>query len=631
MQPEKITFKASRSGKIEQFSPDGLESVNWTRAPKGWELSLVAKSGSCTRLQGFKETESQRLQGKISKWYKLPWSEVERSVRGLSYGKTDFCGSSLKFVIDDKPSFELPLESVCQTSITKNEVHLEFHPNDEADVQLSEMRFYVPPSLTSAVGDGIADDKDAAKEFHTKITSHADILRVSGDALITFDEMSCLVPRGRYTVKVYPGFLFLHGKSYDFTVPFQSIVRLFLLPHNDMRQMYFVVAMDPPMRQGQTRYPFLILILNKEESMEAEVALSEEELEKQYQGKLTQQMNGPIYEVLSRVMKAVASKKIVVPGNYRSQRGGQCISCSYKANHGMLFPLEKGFIFVHKPALHVRFDEVVAVNFSRGGTGTHRSFDFELEVKNNIVHIFQSMDKDEYSRLYDFCSAKKLRIRNKGGKSGSATYRDDFDDDDSDQDAYLGKVKAEGASRMDDTDSDDSSYVAGGSGEDSAGDLEFDSDAVLSSDEENAAKTVPAVDESKKRKKAPSKPKQPKEKVEKAEKKEKKEPKEKKERKEKKEKPSASSTSVAKAKKKEAPISKEEISDSDSGGSDVVMEDESDDDGAPPAKRSTRSRRGQSNDEELAQLPSEGSNDEEEAELTSGASDVGSDDGDESD
>ena len=47
---------------------------------------------------------------------------------------------------------------------------------------------------------------------------------------------------GRYTVKVYPGFLFLHGKSYDFTVPFQSIVRLFLLPHNDMRQMYFVVS-----------------------------------------------------------------------------------------------------------------------------------------------------------------------------------------------------------------------------------------------------------------------------------------------------------------------------------------------------------------------------------------------------
>ncbi|XP_065186609.1 FACT complex subunit SSRP1-like [Sycon ciliatum] len=179
-----------------------------------------------------------------------------------------------------------------------------------------------------------------------------------------------------------------------------------------------------------------------------------EELEKQYQGKLTQQMNGPINEVLSHVMKAVASKKIVVPGNYRSQRGGQCSSCSYKANHGMLFPLEKGFTFVHNPALHVRFDEVVAVNFSRGGTGTYRSFDFELEVKNNIVHIFQSMDKDEYSRLYDFCSAKKLRIRNKGGKSGSATYRDDFDDDDSDQDAYLGKVKAEGASRMDDADSE---------------------------------------------------------------------------------------------------------------------------------------------------------------------------------
>ena len=42
----------------------------------------------------FLSQESQRLQGKISKWYKLPWSEVERSVRGLSYGKTDFCGTA---------------------------------------------------------------------------------------------------------------------------------------------------------------------------------------------------------------------------------------------------------------------------------------------------------------------------------------------------------------------------------------------------------------------------------------------------------------------------------------------------------------------------------------------------------
>ena len=43
-------------------------------------------------------------------------------------------------------------------------------------------------------------------------------------------------------MKIYPTFLYLHGKSYDFTVPFQSIVRLFLLPHSDTRQMYFVVG-----------------------------------------------------------------------------------------------------------------------------------------------------------------------------------------------------------------------------------------------------------------------------------------------------------------------------------------------------------------------------------------------------
>lgn len=66
----------------------------------------------------------------------------------------------MKFMIDDKPSFELPLESVCQTSMNKNEVHLEFHPNDEADVQLVEMRFFVPPS---ANGDMLVDDADSVK------------------------------------------------------------------------------------------------------------------------------------------------------------------------------------------------------------------------------------------------------------------------------------------------------------------------------------------------------------------------------------------------------------------------------------------------------------------------------------
>jgi len=73
-------------------------------------------------------------------------------------------------------------------------------------------------------------------------------------------------------VKIYPSFLQLHGKTFDYKIPHKSILRLFLLPHNDQRQMYFVIQLDPPLRQGQTRYYFVIFLLPINE--ECDIVLS---------------------------------------------------------------------------------------------------------------------------------------------------------------------------------------------------------------------------------------------------------------------------------------------------------------------------------------------------------------------
>lgn len=80
---------------------------------------------------------------------------------------------------------------------------------------------------------------------------------------------------------------------------------------------------------------------------------------------------------------------------FRSHTGLSCITCSYKAGSGMLYPLERGFIFVHKPPVHVRFDEISSVNFARvaGGGGTSRSFDFEVETKSGTTYVFSSIEK----------------------------------------------------------------------------------------------------------------------------------------------------------------------------------------------------------------------------------------------
>lgn len=47
--------------------------------------------------------------------------------------------------MSDSPAFEIPLSNVSQCATGKNEVTLEFHQNDDAEVALMEVRFYVPP------------------------------------------------------------------------------------------------------------------------------------------------------------------------------------------------------------------------------------------------------------------------------------------------------------------------------------------------------------------------------------------------------------------------------------------------------------------------------------------------------
>ena len=73
----------------------------------------------------------------------------------------------------------------------------------------------------------------------------------------------------------------------------------------------------------------------------------------------------------------------------------QAISCSNHATNGYLYPLDKGFIFVHKPTIYIKFEGIASVNFARmtGGAGVSRSFDFDIELKDGIIHHFSSMMK----------------------------------------------------------------------------------------------------------------------------------------------------------------------------------------------------------------------------------------------
>lgn len=63
--------------------------------------------------------------------------------------------------------------------------------------------------------------------------------------------------------------------------------------------------------------------------------------------------------------------------------------------------------------MHIRFEEIATVNFARSG-GSTRSFDFEIELKSSTVHTFNSIEKEEYNKLFDFITSKKIHVKNTG-------------------------------------------------------------------------------------------------------------------------------------------------------------------------------------------------------------------------
>lgn len=68
---------------------------------------------------------------------------------------------------------------------------------------------------------------------------------------------------------------------------------------------------------------------------------------------------------------------------------------------------------MHKPPIHIRFEEIQSVNFARGG-GNTRTFDFEIELKSGTTYTFSSIEKEEYGKLFDFITSKKLNVKNRG-------------------------------------------------------------------------------------------------------------------------------------------------------------------------------------------------------------------------
>ena len=281
------------------------------------------------------------------------------------------------------------------------------------------IRFYIPPDP-----DADPTDKDAetpAEQLQQTITKVARIKNTAGNAIVEFDENkgTFLTPRGRYTLTLYDTYLRMHGSRYDYQIKYDDISRLFLLPKPDDVHMAFVIALDKPIRQGQQRYQMLVLQTTKDME-EITLNLDEKTLKEEYAGQLDPVMQGSLCNLIAKVFKVISKKKVFVPGKFENAYGKPCVKCALRASEGHLYPLEKSFVFIHKPPVLIRFDEVDSVEFQRyaGGQGSTRNFDLSVKLKkiageaNAKEYAFSGIDRSDFDSLYNFLSGKKIGIIN---------------------------------------------------------------------------------------------------------------------------------------------------------------------------------------------------------------------------
>eukprot|EP00891_Asterochloris_glomerata_P007691 jgi/Astpho2/7691/Aster-02572 len=488
-------------GKTVDIKAGDIDRIIWTKVSRGCQLGVKRKDGSTTNFIGFRDkarfdcllllacsrcelrpllpaytaAQDSDLEN-LQEATRASGKEIEvkqMSTVGRNWGDAVIDGSTLVFNVDGKPAFRFPLSDVGQVQKGRDDVMLEFPHDDTGGDQedaLFEMSFFVPKENDRyAVTEGEAT-QEPLQRFHDEVVQHTDAGAAMGNAVVTFDQVHVLAPRGRFEVEMYLSSLKLTGQAQDYRIQYDSIVRLFVLPKANTPQTLVVVSLDPPIRKGQTYYPHILCQFSNDEELSVELELTEEQLAAKNErcgGKLQTSMSGPAYDVFAKALRGLGAAKLTKPGNFRTADGhGLAVRCSYKADDGYLYPLERAFFYVQKPPTLLVHDEIDSVEFLRQGgvgIGTGKTFDLSIRMRQDQEYQFRGIEKSEWNNLFSFIQAKRLRIENvdeaKQGPAGpnrAAALLEDLGDD-GEIDPGTAKLQATGG--MDDLSEEDEDFA----------------------------------------------------------------------------------------------------------------------------------------------------------------------------
>ncbi len=180
------------------------------------------------------------------------------------------------------------------------------------------------------------------------------------------------------------------------------------------------------------------------------INLSKEQIKDQYEDKLQPEMEGPTYDVLSRLFKVLAKVNILIPGEFKSAKGDDALKCSVKAFDGYLYPLKSSLVFITKPVQYIKLSEIKYIEFSRiGGMGagipSSRSFDMTVTLLSGEPAVtFAGIDKQEHKNLFTYLKSKNVKMRSVDVETNREI---DLSEDEEEEESDAGHSKKRAAKR----------------------------------------------------------------------------------------------------------------------------------------------------------------------------------------
>lgn len=444
-----LGWKPSGGGEAFTLDHSSIGAAQWSRAAKGYEVKILMRNSGVVQLDGFSQEDYDRLSKVFKNWYSTNLQHKEHALCGWNWGKGEFGKSELAFNVQNRPAFEIPYSEICNTNFAgKNEVAIEFMlPADSSTNglqsssrtkgkkagagkdQLVEMRFYIPGVTIKKVaseGDDVTsggEEQNASNLFYETLMEKAEIGEIAGDTFATFLDVLHLTPRGRFDIDMYENSFRLRGKTYDYKIQYDTLKKFMILPKPDEMHYMICIGLDPPLRQGQTRYPFLVMQFKKDEEVTIDLNMTEEMMKEKYNGRLAPHYEQPLHQVVTQVFRGLSGKKVNQPAQgFTSHHGQYGIKCSIKASEGFLYCLEKAFMFVPKPATFIQFDHIDRIVLSRigGAVSASRTFDITIQMKEGTESQFSNINREEQNPLEEFFKLKNLKTKNEMDEDSNA-------------------------------------------------------------------------------------------------------------------------------------------------------------------------------------------------------------------